>query len=150
MAALIPDERWFILHFFFLQIKTQQAISGTSGATYKVMEPHYDQSPKDLLHFKVWPVVVEQRGLTAPPGILGSCWVDADGDKWTNDNSTEISNKSLDDGWLRQTFRNPISNFLVGKDDDMALKIFGQVMPDSLENPTQPNLTGANLGAIRS
>ena len=98
----------------------------------------------------MWPVVGEQRGLTAPPGILGSCWVDADGDKWTNDNSTEISNKSLDDGWLRQTFRNPISNFLVGKDDDMTLKIFGQVMPDSLENPTQPNLTGANLGAIRS
>ena len=28
---------WF---FFFLRIKTQQAISGTSAATYKVMEPH--------------------------------------------------------------------------------------------------------------
>ena len=43
MAALIPDERCFILAglIFFLLIKTVQAISGTSAATYKVMEPHW-------------------------------------------------------------------------------------------------------------
>ena len=46
MAELIPDERYAILanHYFFLQIKTQQAISGTSAATCKLMEPHYSQA----------------------------------------------------------------------------------------------------------
>ena len=36
------DERRDVLasFFFFLQILTQQAISGTSAAIYKVMEPH--------------------------------------------------------------------------------------------------------------
>ena len=43
MAALIPDKRCFILagFIFFLLMKTEQAISGTSAATYKVMEPHW-------------------------------------------------------------------------------------------------------------
>ena len=42
MAALIPNENYvfFIIYFFFLQIKTYQAISGTTAATYKEMEPH--------------------------------------------------------------------------------------------------------------
>ena len=42
MAALITDERSFVLArlIFFLLMKTEQAISGTSAATYKVMEPH--------------------------------------------------------------------------------------------------------------
>ena len=41
MAALIPDEKCtiFIWNFFFWQIKTYQAISVTSAATYKVMKP---------------------------------------------------------------------------------------------------------------
>ena len=42
MAALIPDERCFIYVplIFFLQMKMEQALSGTNAATYKVMEPH--------------------------------------------------------------------------------------------------------------
>ena len=41
MAALILDERCFISAslIFFLQIKTEQAISGSSAATFKAMEP---------------------------------------------------------------------------------------------------------------
>ena len=48
MAVLIPDERCFVLArlIFFLQMKTEQAICGTSAATYKVMEPHWQR----LLH----------------------------------------------------------------------------------------------------
>ena len=48
MAVLIPDERCFVLarFIFFLQMKTEQAICGTSAATYKVMEPHWQR----LLH----------------------------------------------------------------------------------------------------
>ena len=43
MAALIRDERCFVLasFIFFLLMKTEQATSGTSAATYKVMKPHY-------------------------------------------------------------------------------------------------------------
>ena len=43
MAALTPNERCFVLesYIFFLLIKTEQAKSGTSAATYKVLEPHY-------------------------------------------------------------------------------------------------------------
>ena len=46
MAALIPDKRCVALvsFIFFLQIKTQHALSGTSAATYKVMEPHRNES----------------------------------------------------------------------------------------------------------
>ena len=42
MAALIPDERCFVLAslIFFLLFKMQQAKSGTSDATNKVIEPH--------------------------------------------------------------------------------------------------------------
>ena len=42
MAAVIPTKRWVVLASFILifVIKKQQAISGTSAATYKVMEPH--------------------------------------------------------------------------------------------------------------
>ena len=42
MAALILDERCVILasFIFFLQIKMQQAISGTSAATYKTSKPY--------------------------------------------------------------------------------------------------------------
>ena len=42
MAGLIPDERCFVLasNIFFLLIKMEQAISGTSAATYKMMEPY--------------------------------------------------------------------------------------------------------------
>ena len=42
MAVLIPDERCFVLArlIFFLQMKTEQAIYGTSAAVYKVLEPH--------------------------------------------------------------------------------------------------------------
>ena len=40
MAVLIPDERCVVLARFmlFLLIKMQHGISGTSAATYKVME----------------------------------------------------------------------------------------------------------------
>ena len=42
MAALIPDKKCFVLArlIFFLLMKTEQAISVTSTATYKVMELH--------------------------------------------------------------------------------------------------------------
>ena len=42
MAALITDERCCIIASFiiFLLMKTEQAKSGTSAATYNVMEPH--------------------------------------------------------------------------------------------------------------
>ena len=42
MAALVPDERCFVLasFIFFLLMKTDYASSGSSAATYKVMEPH--------------------------------------------------------------------------------------------------------------
>ena len=42
MAGLIPDGRCFLLasYTFFLLIKTEQAISGTSAATSKMMEPY--------------------------------------------------------------------------------------------------------------
>ena len=42
MAALIQDERCFVLagFIFFLLMKTEQVISGTSAATYRVTEPH--------------------------------------------------------------------------------------------------------------
>ena len=42
MAAVIPAKRCVVLASFILifVIKKQQAISGTSAATYKVMEPH--------------------------------------------------------------------------------------------------------------
>ena len=39
MAALTPDERCFVLASLIL-MKTEQAVSGTSTATYKVIEPH--------------------------------------------------------------------------------------------------------------
>ena len=43
MAALFLDERCVILarQIFFVQIKTHQATSEASAATYNVMEPHY-------------------------------------------------------------------------------------------------------------
>ena len=42
MTALILDERCFVLasYVFFLLMKTEQVISGTSAATYKVTEPN--------------------------------------------------------------------------------------------------------------
>ena len=42
MAGLIPDERCFVLasYILFLLMKTEHAISWTSAATDKVMEPH--------------------------------------------------------------------------------------------------------------
>ena len=43
MAAFIPDGKCFVIAslIFFLLIKTEQAISGTSAATSMVMEPHW-------------------------------------------------------------------------------------------------------------
>ena len=56
MAALIPDERSFVLagFIFFLLMKTEQAISGTRAATYKVMEPHWIHldTPSNTTHQK--------------------------------------------------------------------------------------------------
>ena len=54
MAALIPDERYFILAsciFFFLLVRMEQAISGTSAAAYTVMEPHELDKPKRFAGF---------------------------------------------------------------------------------------------------
>ena len=46
MTALILDERCFVSvsYFFFLLMKMEEAISGTSAATYKVMEPHLSKT----------------------------------------------------------------------------------------------------------
>ena len=41
MAALIMKDVLFSLLYFSLLMKTEQAISETSAATYKVMEPYY-------------------------------------------------------------------------------------------------------------
>ena len=42
MAALVPDERRVALAIliYFMPFQTKLAISGTSAATYEVMEPH--------------------------------------------------------------------------------------------------------------
>ena len=53
MEALIPDERCVILAWqvFFLQIRTYQAVSETSAATYKVMKPHSQVTRKSPFWF---------------------------------------------------------------------------------------------------
>ena len=48
MAALIPDERCFVSAcFMFISLmKQEQAVSGTSAAAYKVMDPHSEKPVK--------------------------------------------------------------------------------------------------------
>ena len=46
-GSTYPGKRCFVLasYIFFLLVKTEQAISGTSAVTYKVMESHCENYP---------------------------------------------------------------------------------------------------------
>ena len=76
MAALIPDERCFVLAclIFFLLMKTEQAVSWTSASTYKVMEPHWARLVVQFFSSIAW--FVEEpsaKGMTMPEPWLHLC-----------------------------------------------------------------------------
>ena len=83
MAALTPNERCFVLesYIFFLLIKTEQAKSGTSAATYKVLEIHWIASLSCSMESSQWRLVERGSSLVAiivEPvstdfGVLANC-----------------------------------------------------------------------------
>ena len=94
MGALIPDERCFGLarFTFFLLIKTEQFITGTSAATYKVMGPDLGNQDRGDTTKTWWPIrdrkhppqlgdmMTNKPGCNGPKAFLTGCVPDLEFD----------------------------------------------------------------------
>ena len=94
MGAFIPDERCFGLAHFtvFLLMKTEQVITGTSAATFKVMEPGLDNQDRGDPTNTRWPIrdrkhppqlrdmMTNKPGCNGPKAFLTGCVPDLEFD----------------------------------------------------------------------